>query len=76
MCCDLKLNVGEIPPLPEQTMAAAHANALEWRKIRVATCQDLRNAMLDLKRFTEERGELNHYLKEGHRYNGNIFGGV
>lgn len=30
------LNVPDIPPLLEQTLAAAQDNALEWIKIRVA----------------------------------------
>lgn len=61
------LNVPEMPPLPEQTLAQAHANALEWMKIRVATSQDLRNAISDLERFSGETGELNHFLKGGDR---------
>lgn len=61
------LNVQGIPPLPQETLAAAHANALEWMKIRVATSQDLRNAITDLERFTGEMGELNHFLKGGDR---------
>lgn len=57
----------EIPLLPETTMAAAHANALEWLKIKTATSQDLRKAVSDLERFTGETGELNHFLKGGDR---------
>lgn len=58
---------GAIAPLPDQTLAAAHANALEWMKVKVATAQDLRNAISDLERFTGETGELNHFLKGGDR---------
>lgn len=57
----------EIPSLPQTTLAAAHANALEMMKIRVAASQDLRQAVSDLERFTGETGELNHFLKGGDR---------
>lgn len=46
------LNVSEIQPLPEQMLATARSNALEWMKIGVATSQDLRNAVSYLERFT------------------------
>lgn len=45
----------------------AHANTLEWMKLKVATSQDLRKAVSDLERFTGETGELNHFLKGGDR---------
>ena len=59
--------IQEIPPLPRDTLAEAHANALEWMKIRAATTQDLRRAIADLERFGGEVGELNHFLKGGDR---------
>lgn len=61
------LNVPEISPLPEPTLAQAYINALEWMKIKMATSQDLRNAISDLERFLVEIGELNHFLKGGYR---------
>lgn len=61
------LNVPEVLPLPEQTVPQAYNNALEWMKIKVATSQDLRNAISDLERFLVEIGELNHFLKGGYR---------
>lgn len=66
------LNVSEVPPLPETTIATAYAHTLEWMRIRVATSQDLRNAVADLERFTGEIGELNHFLKGGDRLMGRI----
>lgn len=57
----------ELPPLPSQTLAAAHANALELLKIKTATSQDLRKGISDLERFNGEIGELNHFLKGGDR---------
>lgn len=57
----------DLAPLPSETLATVHANALEWMKIRVATSQDLRKAISDLERFTGEIGELNHFLKGGDR---------
>lgn len=53
--------------LPQETIAVAHANALEWMKVRVATAQDLRKAISDLEYFSGETGELNHFLKGGDR---------
>lgn len=57
----------EIPPLPRDTLAEAHANTLAWMKVRAATSQDLRKAVSDLERFTGEMGELNHFIKGGDR---------
>ena len=48
-------------------MAEAHANALAWMKVRVATTQDVRRAISDIERFTGEVGELNHFIKAGDR---------
>lgn len=61
------LNVPEMSMLPRDTLAEAHANALDWMKIRTATTQDLRRAIADLERFGGEIGELNHFLKGGDR---------
>lgn len=57
----------EIPPLPRETLAEAHANAFAWMNVRAVTSQDLRKAVSDLERFTGEIGELNHFLKGGDR---------
>lgn len=61
------LNVPDIPPLPQETSAAAHSNTLEWMKIRVATSQDLGKAISDLERFAGDMGELNHFFEDGDR---------
>lgn len=57
----------QLPPLPQETLAGAHATTLEWVKVAVATSQDLRKAISELERFTGEVGELNHFLKGGDR---------
>ncbi|XP_066901702.1 FERM domain-containing protein 8, partial [Halyomorpha halys] len=53
----------EMAPLPEVSLAGAHATTLEWVKVRTAKAQDLRKAVSDLERFTGETGELNHFLQ-------------
>lgn len=64
---NVPVETAEIPPLPRETIAEAHANAFAWMNVRAVTSQDLRKAVSDLERFTGETGELNHFLKGGDR---------